>query len=497
VAVLALPAVALAAALAPAATQPKPARYVGVATKAAGSTKALDVARPGGVGAGDLLLAAIELRAPGRRVSAPEGWRPIRRDRARRGHSSLAQALYSKVAGPQEPSHYQWRFSSAAPALGAIVAYRGVDAGSPIASSSGHTSRNVHTIRASSLRQTPAGTLLVGFFGHTGARATRPPAGLRERLDHRGGSRHRPVRLEVVDSSRAGASVRGAKSATVRGRQGLAIGQLVALRPGTTTPPPHGPCRGAKAPGRYDHVVWIVFENHSYKQIIGSSSAPYFNQLAGKCGLATNATAIRHPSLPNYIGLTSGSTQGITDDGSPSKHPLNVPSIFSQLRSGGSRSLQESMPSNCALGSSGRYAVKHNPEAYYTNVRGDCTNYDVPRTSPANISARFTFVTPNLCSDMHDCSVSTGDSWLAGFLPHLLASSQYRAGKTVIFVTFDEGSSDNHIVTIVVAPPVRPGARSGTAYTHYSLLRTTEEMLGLGLLGNAGSATSMRAGFGL
>jgi hypothetical protein len=67
VAVLALPAVALAAALAPAATQPKPARYVGVATKAARSTKALDVARPGGVGAGDLLLAAIELRAPGRR----------------------------------------------------------------------------------------------------------------------------------------------------------------------------------------------------------------------------------------------------------------------------------------------------------------------------------------------------------------------------------------------------------------------------------------------
>ena len=69
--------------------------------------------------------------------------------------------------------------------------------------------------------------------------------------------------------------------------------------------------------------------------------------------------------------------------------------------------------------------------------------------------------------------------------------------QTVIFVTFDEGSGDNHIVTIVVAPPVHRGARSGTAYTHYSLLRTTEEMLGLGLLGNAGSATSMRAGFGL
>ena len=155
------------------------------------------------------------------------------------------------------------------------------------------------------------------------------------------------------------------------------------------------------------------------------------------------------------------------------------------------------MPSKCALGNSGRYAVKHNPEAYYTNVRGDCGHYDVPLKSPTNISARFTFVTPNLCSDMHDCSVSTGDKWLADFLPPLLASSQYRAGKTAIVVTFDEGSGANRVVTIVVAPPVHPGARVGTAYTHYSLLRTTEEMLGLGLLGKARSAPSMRGGFGL
>ena len=155
------------------------------------------------------------------------------------------------------------------------------------------------------------------------------------------------------------------------------------------------------------------------------------------------------------------------------------------------------MPSNCALKNSGRYAVRHNPQAYYTNLRGDCAGHNVLLGTPANISARFTFVTPNLCSDMHDCSVSTGDSWLAGFLPRLLGSSEYRAGKTAIFVTFDEGSGSNQIVTIVVAPPVHAGARSATAYTHYSLLRTTEEMLGLALIGNARSATSLRACFGL
>jgi phosphatidylinositol-3-phosphatase len=175
-----------------------------------------------------------------------------------------------------------------------------------------------------------------------------------------------------------------------------------------------------------------------------------------------------------------------------------VPSIFSQLHAGASRSLQESMPRNCDLGNAGRYFAWHNPEAYYTNIRSDCGSYDVPLASPADISSRFTFLTPNACSDMHDCSVSTGDTWLSNFLPTLLASSKYRAGKTAIFITFDEGSGRNQrVVTLVVAPPVHPGARSATAYTHYSLLRTTEEMLGLGLLGNAASATSMRAAFGL
>lgn len=155
-ALLAVLAVALAAALAPAATQPQRARYVGLATKAAGSTRTLDVARPGAVGAGDLLLAAIQVRQTGRRISAPAGWRLIRRDRARRGPSSFTQALYYKVAGTQEPSHYEWGFASAAPALAAIVAYHGVDTGSPIASSSGRASRNVRSIHAPSLRQTPA-----------------------------------------------------------------------------------------------------------------------------------------------------------------------------------------------------------------------------------------------------------------------------------------------------------------------------------------------------
>jgi hypothetical protein len=198
--------------------------------------------------------------------------------------------------------------------------------------------------------------------------------------------------------------------------------------------------------------------------------------------------------------MTSGSTQGITDDSGPGSHPLNVPSIFSQLPAGASRSLEESMPSNCLKSNSGRYAVRHNPEAYYTNLGTDCSAFDVPLGATPEISARFTFVTPNLCNDMHDCSVATGDTWLSNFLPQILSSSGYQSGATAIFITWDEddNSSANHIPTLVLSASTPVGARSATAFNHYSMLRTTEELLGIPVyLGGAATAASMRGPFGL
>lgn len=269
-----------------------------------------------------------------------------------------------------------------------------------------------------------------------------------------------------------------------------------------------GPCGTASAPAAWQHVVWIVFENKTYSQIIGSSNAPYINSVANECGLATNFSAEAHPSLPNYIAMTSGSTQGITDDSGPSSHPLSVPSIFSQLGTGGWTSLEESMPSNCYLSDSGFYAVRHNPAAYYSNIRTDCSAQDVPLGSTPDISARFTFVTPNICHDMHSSScgsdttteVKNGDAWLSGFLPKILQSSQYQAGTTAVFITWDEDdySDSQHIPTIVISPSTPTGTTSDTGFNHYSMLRTTEELLGLATyLGNAASATSMRSAFHL
>ncbi len=275
------------------------------------------------------------------------------------------------------------------------------------------------------------------------------------------------------------------------------------------------PCGTVAAPpptsSTISHVVWIVMDNKSYSSIIGSPNAPYINGLAAQCGLATNfhtgeSTAL--PSLPHYLAMTSGSTQGVTDNKPPSAHPLNVPSIFSQLGTGGWRALEESMPSNCYRYSSGSYAARHNPAAYYSNIRSQCTAQDVPLGAAPDISAPFTFLTPNLTHDMSKTATNTsvasqvkaGDDWLATEMPLILNTPEYLSGSTAVFLTWERATSaTDQVPTLVVSPYTVPGTRSATAFTHYSLLKTTEETLGLGLLGRAGEAgtASMAADFNL
>ena len=252
------------------------------------------------------------------------------------------------------------------------------------------------------------------------------------------------------------------------------------------------------APAKYDHVIWIVFENKTYSSVIGSASAPYLTSLAAKCGNAKGMVAETHPSLPNYIWMTAGSSKGVTDDGPPSAHKLTGPTIFSIV--GDWRSLQESMPSNCYKGNSGQYAVKHNPAAYFTDLTS-CATRDVPLTSTPNLSAKFTMIEPNMCNSMHDCSVSTGDAWAAGFIPKLLNSPEYMAGRTAIFVTFDEndGSAGNHIPTIVISPSVRKGVVVTTTFNHCNMQHTTIQLTTIAPYKWAGcpNTVSMRSPFNL
>lgn len=219
-----------------------------------------------------------------------------------------------------------------------------------------------------------------------------------------------------------------------------------------------------------------MFENKTYASVIGSASAPYLTGLSSKCANANGMVAATHPSLPNYIWMTAGSAKGVNNNASPATWKLRGPNIFSII--GDWRSLQESMPSNCLKTNSGGYVVKHNPAAYFTDLPS-CAARDVPLTATPNLSAMFTMIVPNLCHSMHDCSVSTGDAWAAGFVPKLLNSAEYKAGKTAIFITFDEndGAAGNHIPTIVIAPSVKPGTVVTTKYNHCNMQHTTIVML--------------------
>jgi len=269
------------------------------------------------------------------------------------------------------------------------------------------------------------------------------------------------------------------------------------------TPTPTASPRGGVPD--FSHVYLIIFENKEYSEVLGSPSAPFFNELAAKYGLAADFYAETHPSEPNYIALTSGGTQGVTDDGDVN---VNADNLFDQVSASGRtwHAYQQSYPGGCFNGSSssavtdgpglpGEYARRHDPAILYTSISGKAS-------SCANISnlasfdpgaADFEFITPNIINDMHDGSIADGDNFLKAFLPEITSSAAF--ANSVVFITFDEGSSDIHgggqIPTIVITPNMTPGYRATATYDHYSLLRTIEQAWGLPYLGNAATAAPM------
>jgi hypothetical protein len=278
----------------------------------------------------------------------------------------------------------------------------------------------------------------------------------------------------------------------------------------TTAVAPTGPCgESGPAPARYDHVVWIWMENHSASAVLGPRAAtPFEKDLAARCGSGTNYHAVGSPSLPNYLGATSGSSQGVHDDASPSSHRVDADNLFRQVRAAqeSARSYEEAMTQNCQPRPAGRYAVKHNPQAYYVGAEdlAACQRDDVPLGSltagrlvddlDRGQLPAFSFITPDLCDDTHDCGVDLGDAWLSQWVGRLLDSAVYRAGRTALFVVWDEPTP---MPVLVVSPTTPSGTTSPAPFDHYSLLRTTEELLGLPYLGQAATATSMRPAFGL
>jgi hypothetical protein len=235
----------------------------------------------------------------------------------------------------------------------------------------------------------------------------------------------------------------------------------------------------------FTHVVLVVFENHEATSIAGNPDALTFNILARRYATLTNYDAVAHPSLPNYLALVSGSTHGISSDCTDCV--VRARSLADTLAGAGKswKTYAEDLPYPGFTGASaGRYAKKHDPFLYFRDVAGSRArrNRVVPFTRfRSDLAARrlpdFSLVVPNLCDDMHDCSVATGDAWLKAHVVPLLHSAAL--GDGVVFVVFDEGTSDTggggRVEALALGPMVRRGARFTKATNHYGLLRTIED----------------------
>lgn len=237
------------------------------------------------------------------------------------------------------------------------------------------------------------------------------------------------------------------------------------------------------------HIVLVVMENHSYGDIIGNPAAPFINGLARRGALFTRSFAVAHPSEPNYLALFSGSAHGVTDDSCP--NVFHAPNLASDLAASG-RSFTgyaEGLPNvGSTVCSSGTYARKHAPWVNFANVPASASQpfSRFPAADPAKLPT-VSWVIPDLCHDMHDCGVSTGDAWLASHLGGYAAWAMTH--RSLLIITWDEDDSGaaNHIATIFYGQFVTPGRR-GQRITHYNVLATIEQAYRLRRDGHAGAA---------
>jgi phospholipase C len=280
----------------------------------------------------------------------------------------------------------------------------------------------------------------------------------------------------------------------------------------------------------YRHVVVIMDENKSFSDIIGPRRsaarrrAPFLNHVAKRCGLAANYLGITHPSHPNYMAVTGGVPAAGSSEG---------PNVFSQVSRSGEtwRSYNFAMQRPCQRSANYPYKPGHNPGIAWLRIAEECRRWDVNgRALAADIAHRslpgYAFITPDQCHNMHaSCNrrkgaVRAGDDWLRKWVTRLAELPSYTSGRTVIFITWDEGSHGQspdkigehclapvhrhdetcHVATLVLSAHTRPGTRSHQFFSHYSLLHTAERLLGYHrYIGHADDPliTGMSGAFGL
>jgi len=270
----------------------------------------------------------------------------------------------------------------------------------------------------------------------------------------------------------------------------------------------------------FQHVFVIMMENTGYSNLIGNPNAPWINSTAAQFGLATQYTGVSHPSQPNYIAATSGSTNGVLDDKDVT---IDVPNIVDQVEAGGRtwKAYMQSM-SLCttklqhACGNQ-LYERKHNPFVSYLDVQSSASRManivdfgQLDSDLASGDVANYIWISPDQCNDMHGrggpstdpCNfgnipglIATGDAFLFSTVSKIMASPAWN-GNSVIFVTWDEsdfpfadvsGCCDavpggGHVVTLVISHSDHAARTSSLAYNHYSMLATIEQGWHIGCL---------------
>ena len=234
------------------------------------------------------------------------------------------------------------------------------------------------------------------------------------------------------------------------------------------------------------HVFVIVMENTGLDRALRSEPIA---RLASANVLATNYRAVARPSLPNYLALTSGSTWDIADN---NYHVLPASDLGTQLTTAGItwRAYMEGMTAEAGcMRSPYPYALKHNPFAYYG---GACPSSVVPiealDADLAGVTPNFVWITPDLCHDGHDCTLDVAGAWLDGVVARIVSSDAWRSSG-LLFIVWDEGDGgDDNLVPLIVLTKDSSATRIETAYDHYSLLATIEDLFGLPRLRAAATA---------
>ena len=308
-------------------------------------------------------------------------------------------------------------------------------------------------------------------------------------------------------------------------------GQPVTGSAGTTgtagTTPGAGPAGaggsiGTSTSNKINNVFVIAMENEPAAAIYGNKNAPYLNGLLSKYARATAFTdplADGIPSEPHYVWMEAGTNKfsdvTFTGDSDPSagNSTNNTAHLTTQMMAASPpvswMGVMEGLNSStgaCPVSSSGKYGAKHDPFVFFQDIAGSppsksnalCGAHHAAFTSGQAVVqgtvAQYTFISPDVCHDMHGDSgcpsgdpIAMGDAWLAANLPPIIDYVNAHSG--VIFIVWDEPEGGSSLIPFfALGPHVKPGYTSAVAFTHSSLVKTVEEIFGLPILPTVANA---------